>query len=397
MPSLHLTKSTIDELQPGVSEMVYWDDNLAGFGLKVTPRGRKVFIVLYRTKDGFSRLRKYTIGPYGQITLAIARITAQKVLAARLEGKDPAGEKRRLRQKVIRDAIEDVVADYRLRHVNAIRSASETNRILDREVLNRWKGRSISEITRQDILKQLDEIVDRGSPGMANRVFTVVRALFNWAIGRDILERSPCAGLSQPSQSRSRDRVLSDDELRAVIFAARQAGRPYGAIVELLALTGQRRNEVASMRWQELDLDKTLWTIPGNRAKNGRPHVVHLFHRAFELITAQDKSCDLVFPNLLGKPFMSFPRAKQQLDQVCGVKDWVLHDLRRTVVSGMAALGVAPHVADKILNHQSGTISGVAAVYQRHEFLNERKAAMEHWDMHLAGLLQPRPMVAIWQ
>jgi hypothetical protein len=170
--------------------VVYWDDTLAGFGVKVTPRGRKVFIVLYRTKDGFSRLRKYTIGPYGQITLAIARITAQKVLAARLEGKDPAGEKRRLRQKVIRDATEDVVAGYRRRHVSAIRSASETNRILDREVLSRWKGRSIHEITRQDVLKLLDEIVDRGSPGMANRVFTVVRALCNWAIGRGILERS---------------------------------------------------------------------------------------------------------------------------------------------------------------------------------------------------------------
>jgi hypothetical protein len=190
MPTLHLTKSMIDELPPGASDVVYWDDTLAGFGVKVTPRGRKVFIVLYRTKDGFSRLRKYTIGPYGQITLAIARITAQKVLAARLEGKDPAGEKRRLRQKVIRDATEDVVAGYRRRHVSAIRSASETNRILDREVLSRWKGRSIHEITRQDVLKLLDEIVDRGSPGMANRVFTVVRALCNWAIGRGILERS---------------------------------------------------------------------------------------------------------------------------------------------------------------------------------------------------------------
>ncbi len=397
MPTLHLTKSVIDELLPGASDVVYWDDSLAGFGLKVTPRGRKVFIVLYRTKDGFSRLRKYTIGPYGQITLAIARITAQKVLAARLEGKDPAGEKRRLRQKVIRDAVDDVVADYRLRHVNAIRSASETNRILDREVLSRWKGRSIHEITRQDVLKLLDEIVDRGSPGMANRAFTVVRALFNWAIGRGILERSPCAGLSKPSQGRSRDRVLSDDELRAVIFAARQAGKPYGAVVELLALTGQRRNEVASMSWQELDLDKALWTIPGNRAKNGRPHLVHLSPRALELIGAQDKSRDLIFPNLSGKSFMSFPRAKQQLDHACGVRDWVLHDLRRTVVSGMAALGVAPHVADKILNHQSGTISGIAAVYQRHEFLSERKAAIEYWDLHLASLLQPRSTKVIRQ
>jgi integrase len=182
-----------------------------------------------------------------------------------------------------------------------------------------------------------------------------------------------------------------------VIFAARQAGRPFGAVVELPALTGQRRNEVASMRWQELDLDKALWTIPGNRAKNGRPHVVDLSPRAIELIRVQEKSRDLVFPTISGKPFMAFSQAKRQLDQVCGVKYWVLHDLRRTVVSGMAALGVAPHVADKILNHQSGAISGIAAIYQRHEFLTERKTAIERWDAHVASLLQPRPAVAIRQ
>jgi integrase len=290
--------------------------------------------------------------------------------------------------------MEDVVADYRLRHVDAIRSASETNRILDREVLNRWKGRSISEITRQDVLKLLDEIVDRGSPGMANRVFTVVRALCNWAIGRGILERSPCAGLSKPSQDRSRDRVLSDYELRAMIFAARQASRPFGAIVELLVLTAQRRGEVANMTWNELDLDKALWAIPGERAKNGRPHLVHLSTRAVELLKVQDKSCDLVFPTPSGKPFMAFSKVRPQLDEACGVKDWVLHDLRRTVVSGMAAIGIAPHVADKILNHHSGTISGVAAVYQRHEFLTERKAAIELWAIHISGLLQPKSAAA---
>jgi len=180
-----------DELNPAATDVVYWDDNLSGFGVKVTPKGRKVFIVMYRTRDGFSRLRKYTIGPYGHTTLAIARTMAQKILAARLDGQDPAGEKRKLRHRAVRDRLEEVVADYRLRRLRTIRSASETIRILDKEVLSRWKGRSIHEITRQDVLKLVDEIVDRGAPAMACRVFNVVHALFNWAIGRGILEKVP--------------------------------------------------------------------------------------------------------------------------------------------------------------------------------------------------------------
>jgi integrase len=390
MPKLHLTKSVIDELAPGSSETVYWDDSVPGFGLKVTPQGRKVFIVLYRTKGGFKRLRKYTIGTYGQTTLAIARIAAQKVLADRNEGKDPAGDKRDHRKKVVTDTVEDVVKEYRSRHVDALRSSYEINRIIDTELLSRWRTKSIHEISRREILSALDEIVARGSPAAANYTFTVMRAMFNWAIGRGILEKSPCTGLSKPTPVKSRNRILSDDELREIIFAARRTTRPYGAIVELLALLGQRRTEVAEMTWQEVNIEKKLWTIPEERAKNSRAHFVHLAPRALELILAQPKTDGLVFPTSSGKPFMEFSNMKLRLDKESGVSDWVLHDLRRTVVSGMASLGIAPHVADKVLNHQSGTISGVAAVYQRHEFLTERHAAMNLWGEHISDLFRPR-------
>jgi integrase len=169
--------------------------------------------------------------------------------------------------------------------------------------------------------------------------------------------------------------------------------RPYGAIVELLALLGQRRSEVAEMTWREVEIEKNLWTIPAERAKNSRTHFVHLAPRALEIIHAQQKSDGLVFPTPSGKPFMEFSNLKLRLDKDSGVSNWVLHDLRRTVVSGMASLGIAPHVADKVLNHQSGTISGVAAVYQRHEFLAERQAAMNLWDEHIAGLFRPRSSI----
>jgi integrase len=175
--------------------------------------------------------------------------------------------------------------------------------------------------------------------------------------------------------------VLNDTELTQVILAARKIGGPYGAIVELLALTGQRREEVASLHWDELDLTQRIWTIPKTRTKNAKAHVVQLSRQALAVLKHGDERGSIVFTLLGTKPFQDFARAKRRLDRLSGVTGWRLHDLRRTCVSGMARLGVAPHVADKILNHQAGTISGVAAVYQRHEFLAERRTALEEWGL----------------
>jgi integrase len=170
-------------------------------------------------------------------------------------------------------------------------------------------------------------------------------------------------------------------------MAARRMAGPYGAIVEMLVLTGQRREEVAQMVWNELDFETRTWTLPAWRAKNGRPHFVHLSARSLEVIGGAPRLGRFVF-SLSGKrPFQDFTNAKRALDEVSEVTNWRLHDLRRTCVSGMARLGVPPHVADKILNHQGGTISGVAAVYQRHDFLADRKLALERWSHHVETLV----------
>jgi integrase len=165
-----------------------------------------------------------------------------------------------------------------------------------------------------------------------------------------------------------------------VIVGAREIGGPYGGIVEILALTGQRCEEVAECPWDELDLDGQIWTLPKSRTKNGKAHIVHL----------SDQSVAVLFSTYGTRPFQAFSEAKRELDKICGVKDWRLHDLRRTCVSGMARLGVPPHVADKILNHQGGTISGVAAVYQRHDFLSERKDALEQWGAHVGRIVNAK-------
>jgi integrase len=172
-----------------------------------------------------------------------------------------------------------------------------------------------------------------------------------------------------------------------VIIAARQIGGPYGGIVELLALTGQRREEAARCVWDEIDLDNRLWTLPNLRTKNAKPHIVHLSDQAIAVLGRAKKLGKFVFSAAGTHPFQDFSKAKRELDAISGVTGWRLHDLRRTCVSGMAGLGVAPHVADKILNHQSGTISGVAAVYQRHQFMAERREAIEKWGAHIAHIL----------
>ena len=395
MPKTRLTKSAIDALPTPDKEVVHWDQALPGFGLKVTPKGRRVFIVLYRAGGGGSRLRKYTIGPYGRITLHNARIEAQKVLAARLEGRDPATEKLDARRRLTADTVPEVIGLYAKLHLSQRRSGREVMQILQRNLVDRVGSRSVHSISKRDVIDLVNAVVDRGSPVAANKSLKVVKSFFNWCVGRAIVERSPCEGIRVPTLERPRDRVLTDRELTEIIGAARQLGGPYGAIVEVLALTGQRRDEVARMSWDEVDLDHRVWTLPATRTKNDKPHIVQLSDLAVAVIAAQPRVGGLVFSRNGVTPVGDFSSQKRRLDDRCGVSNWRLHDLRRTMVSGMARLGVAPHVADKILNHVGGTISGVAAVYQRHEFLNERRDALERWGAHVEGLLREGELVEL--
>jgi integrase len=387
MPRIRLTKSTIDALPIAQSDVVYWDRGCPGFGVKVTPKGRKVFIVLYRTGGAGSKLRKYTIGPYGRVTLHQARVAAQRVFAAKLAGRDPAAEKREARRRVVADRVEDLLESFIAQRLAQNRSAGEISRLLRREVGKPWAGRSIHEISKRDVVEVISAIEQRGAPVAANKTLKSLKTFLRWCVGRAVLEQSPAEGVPLPSKEVARDRVLDDHELAQVILAARKIGGPYGGIVELLALTGQRREEVARLNWQELDVKQRIWTIPKSRTKNGKAHVVHLSEQSVAVLKRADRKGAFVFSVLGTKPFQEFSRAKRRLDQLSGVAEWRLHDLRRTCVSGMARLGVAPHVADKILNHQAGTISGVAAVYQRHEFLLERRQALDLWGSHVGVLL----------
>jgi integrase len=356
--------------------------------VKVTPKGRKVFLVMYRVAGAGSRLRKYTIGPYGRVTLAMARAQAQKIFVARLDGRDPAEEKKQSRRRLVVDRIDDLVEIFIRERVSQIRTVRRITNLLRRDVIAHWGAKSIHEIKKRDVIDLVTEVSQRNAHA-SYRLLKTLRTFFRWCVGRAVIDFSPAEGVQSNWREVSRDRVLNDQKLAAIILAARQMLWPYGGIVQFLAVTGQRREEVAQLRCHEIDEQARTWCMPAERTKNGKAHIIHLSEPARAVISKHFAEPEgYVFATSRGKNFQSFNEAKRTLDRLCGLSGWRLRDLRRTVVSGMARLGVPPHVADKILNHQSGTISGVAAVYQRHEFLSERQEALNRWGAHVTQIVE---------
>lgn len=234
----------------------------------------------------------------------------------------------------------------------------------------------------------MDAAVARGSTYQANRILSNIRKLFNWCIERGIVDASPIIGLKAPTKEISRDRVLEDSEIKAILLSCRNDVYPFRQFAPLLLATAQRRGEVAEMRWSEVNLDEKIWVIPADRSKNGKPHVVPLSAYALSLLNDVPRfvDCDFVFTTTRRSPISGFSKALRRLWTATKADDWRLHDLRRTAASGMARGGVAPHVVEKVLNHVSGTISGVAAVYNRYAYDPEKRSALEDWGKVLDGI-----------
>src|SRR4051794_25907777 len=200
MPRAKLRKTVIDALPTPLKETVHWDTGCPGFGIKITPKGRKVFVVMYRTAGAGSRLRKYTIGPYGRVTLHQARVTAQKVFAAKLEGRDLATEKKESRKRMVADRVDDLLEAFIAEHVAQNRSAREISRILRREIKPAWGSRSVHEISKRDVVDLVSTIKQRGAPAAANKALKTVKTFFRWSVGRALLDRSPADGIPLPAK-----------------------------------------------------------------------------------------------------------------------------------------------------------------------------------------------------
>jgi integrase len=359
----------------------------------VQSSGAKSWAIRYRHGR---RTRKHTIGAYPAIDLKSARELAAKALRAVAEGRDPGQEKVQARVARI-DTIEGAVAQFIERHckqANRPRTIESTERLLRLHVVPRWRGRAVNSITRRDVLDMLDRVIDGGAPVAANRTLTAIKTFFNWCVARDIIAVSPCAGVKPPTAERLRDRVLSDHELVLIWRATEAIGWPFGPMVRLLLLTGQRRDEVAGMQWAELDLERGLWTLPRARVKNDRPHRVPLSPLVISILKAVPRiTGQYVFTTNGETASSGYSVAKRRLDArlPADMPAWRWHDLRRTLASGLARLGVNLPVIEKILNHISGSFGGIVSVYQHHDFADEKCQALEAWSNHVAALIAGNP------
>jgi integrase len=413
-----LTAVSVENLKPEGSRREIPDAVMPGLYLVIQPSGSKSWAVRYRHGG---RTRKLTIGGYPRFDLSSARKRASEALQAAAVGADPARQKKAAKSAAYFDnqSVFPAVAKlFITRHARPNnKSWKEAARLLGLRpdfarpnefqiikggLVDRWNDRPIKEIGKRDIIEAIDQMVDRGTGTQANRTLAHIRKLFNWAIERDIVGSSPCAGLKAPASEISRDRVLNDDEIRWLWKASEELAFPFGPITQLLLLTGQRRAEVAGMRAGELNWHNRNWCLPKERTKNGEPHDVPLTDDVLSILKALPRIAGdgFVFTKTGVTAASGFSKAKANLDKLVAaaasrekarpkkiMEPWRLHDLRRTCASGMAALGIAPHIVEAVLNHKSGTIKGVAAVYNRHQYTAEKQQALEAWARRVGEIV----------
>lgn len=401
-----LTAAAVERMKPPAEGQVdHYDAGHPGLALRISHGGARTWTYKLRAHG---RQRKMTLGTYPAMTLSEARAAWREAKAAVDRGEDPATERavgRRREPDTVRSVAEDFIVKY-ARPRN--RTADEVARMFALHLYPKLGARPIATVTRRDVLDLLDGIEAKTSGARANRVLANVRRMFAWAVERGILEVSPVANVRAPGQEKSRDRVLTDDEVTAFLRACEGMGEPFGPLFRLLLLTGQRREEVAALPWAELDLAGAVWHLPAERTKNKRASDVPLAPQSVAILEGLMRRSPLAFPAAFSRdghfeprPLSGFGRAKARLDAAmlaelreadpeATLPDWRLHDLRRTAASGMARLGVAVHVVEKLLNHASGTISGVAAIYNRHSYADEMRGAAQTWANYLDSLTAER-------
>jgi len=249
--------------------------------------------------------------------------------------------------------------------------------------LPRLRHRKLADIKPHDLVILVDKLLK--TPSEANHAFSVAKTFFGWAVRRRYLLNSPMEGMEKPAKYHPRDRVLTDDEVVAVWNAAEEYGYPFGSIVQLLILTGQRRSEIGKLKWSYIEGDQA--TLPREIVKNNKAHTFPLGPCALKILESAPRIAEHVFvARQEDRPFNGWQSCTFSLIKNCGTAHWRLHDLRRTFATNLAALGVAPHVVEKLLNH-SETLRGVALIYNRYTFAKECREAMLLWEQRLATLL----------
>lgn len=386
MPTIKLTQAAAERLAPPkAGRAEYFDSQLPGFGLRISEGGTKTWQVFYRVGG---RQRRYSLGTMAVLPkVEDARALARSALTEAARGVDPADAKAAAPPRQP-DTVAMVAAQFIERYAKPKnRSWATTERTLARHVVSRWGTRDVTSITRRDVLDLLDDLVDQGFPVGANRVLAATRKMFAWAVEREIVTGSPAAGVNAPGKETERDRVLTDDELTRIWHAASSMGGVPGTFFRTLILTGQRRDEVATMRWADLDLEKRLWTLPRANTKGDRSHEVPLSPLAIEVLTTLPRLGEYVFSTTRGdRPISGYSKMKARLAQLAGFNDWRIHDLRRSAATGMAQLGIPVSTISRILNHKEG---GVTKIYNRYGYQDEKRRALDTWGRKVESLVRP--------
>lgn len=427
MPKGSITKLAVDAAKPELRQSVLWDSKVRGFGLLTLPSGNKSYVFQFRIGGRAGRLRRYTIGRHGSPwTPDSARKRAQELAEQVRKGIDPidaerAAQAKSAAEKVERERIQSLTfagyADHwlvsglkpgvRPRTIEGYRSA------LANHVTPKLGAKPLPEIGKRDVVKVMDGI-PAGQPAVRRITFAVMRMMFGWARSRGDIDLSPLDGIEAPAAARSRDRVLEDEELALVLRASDEMETPFGPWFRLVFGTGQRRNEVAGLDWSELERDTATWTLPAQRSKNGAANIVPLNRHALAALDAMagcigdgERSWPrkgLVFSTTGKTPISGFSRSKARLDAkmaelaakdadgepVEAIAPWRLHDARRTLATAMQRLGVRFEVVEAVLNHTSGASrSGVAAIYQRHNWATEKRSALDAWADHCDAIRAP--------
>jgi integrase len=388
------TDKGVAALRPMAERYETWEGG--GFGIRVSPRGKKAWIWVYHFAG---RPRRMTLGSYPAMGLADARLklaAARKLLEHGIDPGDREVESRRAERSA--ETVGDLVEAYLEKWARPRkRSAAEDERILRKDVTSAWGYKKAKDIARRDVIALLDRIVERGSPIAANRTLAVCRRMFGWALSRDIVPTNPCAAVKAPGKETRRDRVLSTDEIavfwRSLADPALPISKPIRLALKLQLVTAQRKGEVIDAGWSEFDLDEGMCTIPGERAKNGLPHRVPLSQMA---MTVLDEVRAMLPGASATKWLFASPRregpvtgpavdhAMRDNREALGTGDATPHDLRRTAASYMTSIGISRLVVSKILNHAE---AGVTAVYDRHSYDAEKRAALDAWGARLQQIV----------
>jgi integrase len=372
---MRLTVASIEglKLHTGVADKIIFDDDVPGFGIRVRASGARTWI--YQYKIG-GKTRRLVLGQVTAIKPARAREIAGELHAKVRLGGDPASEKRQNVQRT-QNTFGTLAERFLDQYKRRPRTKYEVERHLQKYAAPLHPA-PVDAITLRDVAGLLAKIDKASGPVTANRVRATLSTVFSWAMREGLAPTNPIANTNK-REEKSRERVLSNDELKRIWDSA--GDDAYGTIVKLLILTGQRRSEISGLSWPEIDFSTGVINLPGDRTKNKRPHVVPLSPAARTLLMKLPRSGDAVFE------FTAWAYQKDLLDKRSDVRDWVVHDLRRSVATGMADIGIQPHIIEAVLNHISGHRGGVAGIYNRANYAAEKTAALARWDEHVASIV----------